>query len=95
MARGRLDNSLPSDPEREASPLGLPQLLLADHGGDRAGGGELKIRRIDKRLLSKISSQVQFHQPGSLRLGTSPIRMDEFRYALSRQVGMCQGRKYF
>ena len=94
MARGRLDNSLSSDPEREASPLGLPQLLLADHGGDWAGGGQLEIRPLDKSFCSKISSQVQFHQPGSLRLGTSPIRMDEFRYALSRQVGMCQGRKY-
>ena len=51
MARGRLDNSLPSDPEREASPLGLPQLLLADHGGDWAGGGELEICRLDKAFV--------------------------------------------
>ena len=51
MARCRLDNSLSSDPEREASPLGLPQLLLADHGGDWAGGGELEIRRLDNSFV--------------------------------------------
>jgi len=37
------------------------------------------------QITAETGQEVQFHQPGSLRLGTSPIRMDEFKYALSRQ----------
>jgi len=37
------------------------------------------------QITAETGQEVGFHQPGSLRLGTSPLRMDEFRYALSRQ----------
>jgi dimethylglycine dehydrogenase len=37
------------------------------------------------QITAETGQEIGFHRPGSLRLGTSPIRMDEFRYALSRQ----------
>jgi len=37
------------------------------------------------QITAETGQEVGFHRPGSLRLGTSPIRMDEFKYALSRQ----------
>lgn len=37
------------------------------------------------RLEGETGQQVGFHQPGSLRLGTSTARMDEFKYAKSKQ----------
>ena len=52
-------------------------------------------REISTKLPSTISTpqitaetgqEVGFHRPGSLRLGTSAARMDEFRYTLSRQL---------
>ena len=80
MARCRLDHSLPSHAQCKEGALGLAQLLHTDHCRNRPGG------EIARESFCKVFSQVQFHQPGSLRLGTSPIRMDEFKYALSRQV---------
>ena len=79
MARGRLDNSLSSDPEREASPLGLPQLLLADHGGDWAGGGQLEIRRQDKSFCLKFP------------LRSSSTSLGHWDLALRRFVWMSSG----
>merc|ERR1711970_788295 len=37
------------------------------------------------QITAETGQEIGFHRPGSLRLGTSAIRMDEFRYALSRQ----------
>jgi len=37
------------------------------------------------QITAETGQEIGFHRPGSLRLGTSPIRMDEFKYALSRQ----------
>lgn len=38
------------------------------------------------QITAETGQEIGFHRPGSLRLGTSPIRMDEFRYSLSRQT---------
>ena len=37
------------------------------------------------QITAETGQEIGFHRPGSLRLGTSPARMDEFRYTLSRQ----------
>jgi len=38
------------------------------------------------QITEETGQEVGFHRPGSLRLGTSPARMDEFRYTYSRQL---------
>ena len=38
------------------------------------------------QITAETGQEVGFHRPGSLRLGTSAARMDEFRYTLSRQL---------
>ena len=38
------------------------------------------------QITAETGQEVGFHRPGSMRLGTSPARMDEFRYTLSRQL---------
>ncbi|GLG96783.1 uncharacterized protein GBIM_03690 [Gryllus bimaculatus] len=38
------------------------------------------------QLENETGQNVGFHQPGSIRLATSPVRMDEFRYQMSRQL---------
>ena len=37
------------------------------------------------QITAETGQEIGFHRPGSLRLGTCPARMDEFRYTLSRQ----------
>ena len=37
------------------------------------------------QITAETGQEIGFRRPGSLRLGTSPARMDEFRYTLSRQ----------
>ena len=37
------------------------------------------------QITAETGQEIGFHRPGSLRLGTSPARMDEFRYTISRQ----------
>ena len=38
------------------------------------------------QITAETGQEIGFHRPGSLRLGTCPARMDEFRYTLSRQL---------
>lgn len=35
-------------------------------------------------LLELLSQVVGFHQPGSIRLATTPVRVDEFKYQMTR-----------
>lgn len=35
-------------------------------------------------LLELLSQVVGFHQPGSIRLATTPERVDEFKYQMTR-----------
>ncbi|XP_046383379.1 dimethylglycine dehydrogenase, mitochondrial-like [Ischnura elegans] len=37
------------------------------------------------QLEAETGQAVGFHQPGSIRLATSPVRVDEFRFQMSRQ----------
>ncbi|XP_067007200.2 dimethylglycine dehydrogenase, mitochondrial [Anabrus simplex] len=37
------------------------------------------------QLEAETGQAVGFHRPGSIRLATSPVRMDEFKYQMSRQ----------
>ena len=37
------------------------------------------------QITAETGQEIGFHRPGSLRLGTCPARMDEFRYTISRQ----------
>jgi dimethylglycine dehydrogenase len=34
--------------------------------------------------LELLSQVVGFHQPGSIRLATTPVRVDEFKYQMTR-----------
>jgi dimethylglycine dehydrogenase len=35
-------------------------------------------------LLELLSQMVGFHQPGSIRIATTPVRVDEFKYQMTR-----------
>lgn len=35
-------------------------------------------------LLALSSQVVGFHQPGSIRIATTPVRVDEFKYQMTR-----------
>lgn len=35
-------------------------------------------------FLELLSQMVGFHQPGSIRIATTPIRVDEFKYQMTR-----------
>ncbi len=37
------------------------------------------------QIERETGQQVGLHQPGSIRLATSPVRMDEFKYQMARQ----------
>lgn len=37
-----------------------------------------------KFLLASLSQVVGFHQPGSIRIATTPVRVDEFKYQMTR-----------
>ena len=35
-------------------------------------------------VLALLSQVVGFHQPGSIRIATTPVRVDEFKYQMTR-----------